>query len=236
MLVVTSFSEKGYNLYGKRFLESFVENWPCDVVVYSEDWEFIEFDHDRVYYRNLMECFGIQAFLSYCDRAPIFQGMTPVGYNYNFDAKKFCLKFFAQVDALQKHKGKVIWLDADSVTLKPLTEEFIDGIFADACVTYLGRQGFHSESGVVGFNAEASGFVDFVGKYTECYRKGLIFTLPRWHDCAALDWAIEQSGVKTNNLSSHWKLGDDLDVLPTTVLGEYIKHFKGNKKRAKGLH
>ena len=230
MIVVTSFSPKGYNLYGKRFLESFVKTWPCEVLVYHEGQP--DFEHEKIIYKPLMEVFGCEAFLKYCDQNKIFQGFTPVGYNYNFDAKKFCRKVFAQFDALQNHKEKVIWLDADSVTLKPITEEFIDDLYGDAGLVYLGREGFHCESGFLGFDTERDGFGDFLAKYTECYRKGIIFTLERWHDCQALDWARSFALVKEKNLSPNWKVGDDLDVMQTTVLSEYIQHFKGNLKRA----
>lgn len=234
MICVTTFSQKGYELYGKRFLETFVENWPCKIVVYYETLP--DFQHEKVIYKPLLEVFGVQAFLQYCDRMPIFRGMTEFGYNYNYDAKKFCRKVFAQLDTLKEHQGKVVWLDADSFFKKPITEEFIDDIYGDAGVVYLGREGFHSESGFLGFDTERDGFGDFVEQYTRCYRKGVIFTLKRWHDCEALDWALNQKLVKSKNLTAGWKDGDSLDVLEDTVLGEYMEHLKGKRKFDSNLH
>jgi len=228
MICLTSFSPKGYEIYGKRFLESFVENWPCKVVVYYE--ELPDFKHEKVIYKPLMEVEGIEAFLKYCSLKPIFSGQLPGGYNYNYDAEKFCKKVFAQFDALKEHSGKVIWLDADTKTLKPVTQEFIDGLFAGAGLVYLGREGLHCESGFVGFDNEYPGFDEFFNKYIECYRSGKIFNLNGWHDCYALDWAIKESNIKTNNLSSWWKTGDSYDVFSKSVLSPFMTHYKGNRK------
>jgi hypothetical protein len=237
MLAITTFSPKGYELYGKRFLETFVEHWPCNIVVYYE--ELPDFKHEKVTYKPLMEVFGMKAFLSYCDK-DVFKGQTSFGYNYNFDARKFSFKVFAQFDALKNNKGKVIWLDADTITKKPVTEEFINGLFGElgqeACLSFLGRRGFHCESGFVGFDTDHPDFEEFFERYENCYRRGQIFKLERWHDCEALQWAIDQSGVNVNNLSPFWKTGDDLDVMPKTVLGEYLTHFKGRQKSNPNLH
>jgi len=234
MIAITSFSPKGYELYGKRFLESFVRNWPCDVVVYYE--ELPDFQHENVIYKPIMSVFGMKAFLAYCDINPIFRGRTPLGYNYNLDARKFSFKVFAQLDALKNNEGKIIWLDADSVMKKPVTKEFIDSLFDSQAICLLGRDGFHCESGFVGFDVGHQNFDEFLERYENCYRRGQIFRLDRWHDCEALEWAIAQSGIGVKNLSNHWNVGDSLDVMPTTVLGPYIDHHKGNKKSDVSLH
>ena len=234
MLAITSFSKKGYDLYGRRLLESFVQNWPSDIVVYYE--ELPDFQHEKVSYKPLMEVFGMKAFLSYCDRNESFRGRTVFGYNYNLDARKFSHKVFAQFDALKTNKGKVIWLDADSVIKKPVPEEFVDGLFEGRSLVYLGREGFHCESGFVGFDVSHGDFDEFFERYENCYRRGQIFKLHRWHDCEALEWAIQQSKIKVTNLSPFWKIGDDLEVMSKTVLGEYIEHFKGRKKLDPSLH
>lgn len=228
MIAITSFSPKGYERYGKRFLESFVNNWPCDLVVYYE--ELPDFEHLKVSYKPLMEVFGMKAFLSYCDRNDVFRGRTSFGYNYNFDARKFSFKVFAQFDALKNYKGKVIWLDADTVTNKPVSKEFIESLFDGKVISYIHRPFFHPESGFVGFDTAHDDFPEFFERYENCYRRGQIFKLERWHDCEALQWAIEQSKVQVKNLSPDWKKGDSLDVIPTTVLGEYLTHFKGSQK------
>ena len=228
MIAITSFSKTGYDLYGKKFLESFVKFWTCKVIVYYESLP--DFVHEKVEYKNLFELRELTTFLTLIQDKPMCKGDLEGGHNYNFDIWKFCRKSFVQFDALKEHKGKVLWLDADIETNKPVTEEWVDGLFDDAGLSYLGRDGFHCESGYVGFNTETAGFSDFLKKYEDCYRRGIIFTLDRWHDCKALDWAIAFNKVKVKNLSPFWKKGDDLHVWEKTVLQEYMIHNKGARK------
>jgi hypothetical protein len=152
------------------------------------------------------------------------------GYDYNFDIWKFCRKSFCQFDALKNYKGKVLWLDADTVTTKRVSEKFIDEIFDGAGLAFLGRDGFYTETGFIGFDTQSDGFSDFLQKYEDCYRKGKIFTLKRWHDCEAFDWARSFKHVSENNLSKDWKLGSRLDVFERSILGKAMVHNKGQRK------
>lgn len=230
MILVTSFSPKGYEAYGKEMLETAVGYFPGDVIAYYDEKpaEFVEF----VEFRDITKTYGFGPFMSYMDRSPLYSGNTPAGYNYNYDAKKFSKKVFAQLDVLKPEIGKVFWFDADTVIQKPITEEMLISLFNNKALSFVGRDGFHTETGFIGFDTDKHDFPKFLEKYTECYRKGKLFTLPRWHDCEAFDWARRESGVSGNNLSSNWKMGDDLDVLPTTILSSFMVHMKGNRKYA----
>jgi len=240
MICLTSFSPEGYELYGRKMLQTFVENWPCKIIVYYESLP--DFEHEKVIYKPLSEVFGFKAFQSYCDRNEVFKGMTIRGYDYNFDAKRFSFKVFAQFDALKNNKGKVIWLDGDTYTTKPVTEDWVDDLFDGCALSYLGREGFHCESGFVGFDTSHPDFGGLFERYENVYRRGHIFKLRRWHDCEALDWAISQSGIKVNNLSEFFKIPDrkmtleDLEVFSKSKLGECMVHLKGSRKIGKSLH
>lgn len=230
MLAVTTFSQKGYDLYGKKLLESLIENWPGFVVVYVD--EVPEMRNTKIVYRMLSEVFGHDQFIKYCDRDPIFRGKIQGGYSYTYDAVKFCHKVFAQFDALQNHKGKVFWIDGDCVLKKTVAEEFMNSIFDGHTLAILSRPGFYTESGFIGFDTQGEKFKEFLDAYINMYRKGLLFTLPGWHDCYALDAAINQSQVPYKDLVGNWKFGDKLEVIENTVLGEYLVHNKGGKKFA----
>lgn len=226
MIAVTSFSPKGYEVYGRKFLESAVEHWPSEILVYYE--EIPDFRHPKVTYANLAEVHGLNAFLQYCDTNPVFQGRVH-GYNYNYDAAKFARKAFAQFDALQSHTGKVFWLDADIVLKKPVNAEFLDDLFENRTMCALQRPGLYTESGFLGFDTDRTDFAPFLRQYIDVYRKGKLFQLRGWHDCYALDYAIEESGVSVNDLSRDYpKCG--INVMPGSVLGEYMTHNKGNRK------
>lgn len=232
MIAVTTFSKDGYELYGKRLLES-SHHWPTPIVCYVET--DIEDEYESVTYKPLFDVYGLKPFITYCEH-PKFRGQTPNGYDYNRDAVKFCYKVFAQFDVLQTYKGKVFWLDGDTEFKKDVPESFLTDLFQGKPLVYLGREGFHTESGFLGFDTEHEDFPRFLTAYIDCYRRGILFSLPRWHDCEAFDWARTVSEVDGNNLSSffHAKPGgvtsDELNVFPKTVLGEYMKHNKGNRK------
>jgi len=228
VIALTSFSSQGFEVYGKKFLESAIKYWPTEILVYTE--ADLPLFHEKVKERDLMNVNGIESFLHYLDLNPIFKGQTQKGYNYNYDIHKFCKKSFAQLDALQSYKGKVFWLDADIVFTRPVTKEFLENVFHGKTLTCLQREGFYTETGFVGFDTEGEKFDTFLNDYENVYRKGRIFNLKQWHDCAAFDEAVRLSQVPVHNLSSFYKPGSDLHVFPKSELGPYLTHNKGNRK------
>jgi hypothetical protein len=236
LIAVTTFSKKGYELYGRSLLDSFA-NWPGEVVIYYDEHpkDYASLEHLGFTWKNLKDVFGHDQFISYCDRNPIFRGKIQGGYSYTFDAVRFCHKAFAQFDVLQNYSGKVFWIDGDSEFIKPVTEDFMNSLFENHTLSILSRPGFYTETGFIGFDTEGEKFKEFLDSYISLYRKGLIFTLEGWHDCYAIDAAINQSQVPYKDLVGGWKLGDNLEVLDKTVLGNYLVHNKGGKKFARNV-
>lgn len=227
MIAVTSFSAKGYEVYGKKFLESAVQYFPGSILVYYE--EKPDFEHDKIIYKPLFDVHGIKAFLEYCDRNPVFHGRVNGSYDYNYNAYKFSKKVFAQFDALQHYAGKIFWFDADCVLQKQIPVQFLEDVFEGKTLAVLWREGLYTETGFVGFDTHGSCFDYFLKNYIDVYRKGILFSLPGWHDCWALDHAVKESLVPYNNLSPDYpKKG--INVMPHSILGEYVIHNKGNRK------
>ncbi len=236
MIGITTFSNTGYNQYARNMLQSAVENWPGKLIVYTESP--IDFKHEKIEERDFFGIAGVQSFYQYLSTLPHARGLVNGGYNYNYDAWKFTRKIFAQYDVLRTANEPCFWLDADCVFKKPVPEEFLDGLFEGAALAFLGREGFYTETGFIGFNPKGPGYHEFLSAYILCLQKGKFFTLPRWHDCEIFDWARKQSGVVDKNLSPWFKIPDDkkmtleqLDVVNRSVLGEYLDHLKGGRKR-----
>jgi len=231
VIAVTCFSEKGYEETGKKMLETFVENWPCKIIAYYEG-KLPDFRHEKIIYRPFFSIPGVLGFLDFLVNCgdPRINGVVIQNgkevYNYNYDIWKFCKKMFAQFDAFEEG-GVVFWVDADVVTKKKIPEEFLENLFDDEALVFLGRQGFHTETGFVGFDTEHEDFDEFFERYKDSLRRGIIFTLPRWHDCEAFDWAREGKG---KDLSPFWRDGDPLGVWEKTILYDYMVHFKGQRK------
>lgn len=230
MIAVTSFSSSGYEAYGRKFLESAIKHWPTKIIVYHEGRE-PDIKHEKIEYRNLFDIGDMVQFLRYLQNIPLTRGKTPEGYNYNFDAWKFSRKSFCQMDVLKGYQGKVFWLDADIEFEQDVPEEFLNELFEGKGVVHFGREGFHTETGFVGFDTEHADFATFLEKYEQVYRRAIIFTLRRWHDCEALDWALSHCPDIARNLSPNYVHGtDSLDVMDGSILSPYLTHNKGARK------
>jgi hypothetical protein len=227
LLAVTSFHPAGWT-YAQNCLKGLAESFPGRIVAYAE--EVPEFD-SRIELRDFYEIKGVNEYLEKIKRVFGANGHQINGYDYRFDANKFCRKVFAQ-DAVFDEDQYVFWIDADCVFFKPIEEEFLVSLVKDVPFAYMGRgkQGSYvsyTETGFLGFNTKHKDFPAFRAKYLSYFTSGRIFQQLRgWHDCIAFDHARE--GIKGNNLSPN---GQGMnDVLRNTVLAPYMEHLKGRKK------
>lgn len=228
MLAVTSFSPKGYERYGKQCLESYVEHWPCKILAWYEG-EKPDFEHELIEYRNLLEIESLEKFLKKLESVPDSDGVIDGRYNYNFDAKKFCRKVFAQDSSFDLDE-KIFWLDADSVTFEHLDPSFLGGLVEDFPFAYLGRKKSYTETGFIGFNTRHQDFQEFRKHYMTAYTQGRIFqNQTAWHDCIAFDMARE--GIKGNDLNKGTPYQGLDHCFPYTVLAKYIVHNKGPRRK-----
>lgn len=233
--VITSFTEKGYQLYGKNFLESFRLNWPKDVnlVVYyegdqiREDWHFIE------------EVEGLSDWMEAISKFPMMKGDLGDGtYEIQLDAG-MVRKPFMQRHAARVYGGKVFWVDADTITHTKVPSEFLDTVLPDDKFNcYLGRDGWnppidYTESGFLGFNTQHPLYENFFGAYISIFQSGMIFTRPAWHDCIGFDiarFSFKDYASEFINLSSHLVPNTTIHPFVNSVLGKYMDHRKGKRK------
>lgn len=225
MKAVTTFSPEGYEKYGKRCLESLIENWPSDIVVFYEEKPDLE--HPKLIYRNLDDIPERKTFLKLCDKVPESTGMMrfPDGtlqYNFMRDAKRYSHKAFAQMAV---EDDLVFWVDADTVVFKSIPEEYLTGLLDGVPYCHFGRTTY-TETGFLGFNQTHNLYKLFKQQYLTCYLKGVIFTMLGWHDCFAFDYA--RIGLQGRNLSPNGKEFDH--VIATSELGQYLDHLKGARK------
>lgn len=228
MQAVTAFSES-YEKHALKCLESFVEFWPCKVVAYYEARPL--FSHPKIEYRSQLEIPGYSDFLEKIKRVAGSDGHGNNDFDYRFDAKTYCRKVFAQ-DSAFNDGGEVFWLDADTVTLQTVPEDFLKFLVEKHPFAYMGRIGkdAYTETGFLGFNTGHKKFPEFRSKYLSYFTTGRIFSqLKGWHDCIAFDYA--RQGIEGNNLSPTAKMGH---VLMQTVLAPYIDHMKGPKRKVLG--
>lgn len=230
-IVITSFNEEGYEEYGIRFIESFIENWGVNLLVYYEGG-VPKVVHPRIFYKDIFSVSGFERFILSSENINGADGCVGGKYNYLYDARKFSRKAYAISDSLDA-KWK-IWIDADVFTFAPVTAELLRELCQDsALVAYLGRDGyFHTESGFMAYNQAHSACRQFLSDYKELYDSHGIFHLKGWTDCHAFDFVRSlyvRKGASFNNLTQNAK---GLDVFEQSLLGGVMRHFKGGEKKS----
>ncbi len=222
--VVTSFSQRGYEVYGRRMIETFDKYWPADIPLYvyyegdkpedaSERATWMPLDDDE-------------------DRARFMAKHRDHPIDYRRQPVKFCHKVFA-VTAAPRDADWLIWLDGDVDTVAPVTHEFLAKVLSDGVAVYMGRDWWiHTEAGFIAYrlNEHGRAFLDDLRSY---YTLGTVLTLPQWHDCMAFDHlrrTYERAGHEFRDLGANYH-GPGLDVMPHTALGAVMRHYKGPKQK-----
>ena len=224
--VVTTFSRKGYEVYGRRMLYSFYEHWPANIQLY------VYYEGKRPY--SPLPMVTWKPLDADKDRAAFMARHTDHPVDYRKQPVKFSHKVFA-VTAAPRETDWLIWLDGDVETTAPVTHEFLDGILPDDCVaTYMGREWWqHTEAGFVAYHCGTKPGSELLDDMRLWYTRDAVIDLTQQHDCMVFDGLrkiYEQRGHKFNDLGKDYR-GEGLAVMPHTPLGTVMKHNKGMKKK-----
>lgn len=226
MKYVTSFSKDGYDLYGKKFLETFIEHHKDPIVVYVES--DIDLKHPQITKKDLFKVPGCAEFLSQCN-FPAFQGrLWGEKRNYRYDVFRFCRKSFAQIDAAATNGDWLVWVDADVELNGPLPAPR-----GDSFMHYLGRPEWHSCASYVAWNLRHKVSGEFWKRYWALYVTGTVFALGEWHDSFILDTLRVNLQLPSVNLAE--EIPDEQLKGPANVFDLVFPmghHKKGNLKFA----
>lgn len=230
MRIVSSFSQEGWELYGRQFVESTLKHWPGELWVYYEG-EKPDIKHDKLVLKDLFEVPGCVQYLETMNTLPIFQGVINNTRYYQLDIHKFCRKMFALVDAASDYKGQLFWLDADTQTFKDIPEAMLEGFLENTFMCYMDRPGFHSCASFVGWDNSHPVAGQWWAMLYDFYMSGKVFTQKEWHDSYILDVLREDNSIPAKNIAAdltmvHGKPTNVFDL----VFKNYAEHYKGNKK------
>lgn len=192
----------------KNCLERMVKLWPGPVRVYFEGSAPPVLDGAEL------------RPLDSPDRDRFLERPIPKKPGFLWDAKRFCHKVFAQLDAVQDGEP-FWWIDADVAIFRRVPEKLVE---QNDVVTFLGRDTY-TETGLVGFNPQHPEFDGFRNRYRSMYVDGHLLSLDCWTDCHAFDFARDRKG---KNLTPHGKSFDN--VMRESEFGAYMAHFKGPLK------
>lgn len=238
--VVTSCSAKGWDEYGRRFAETYVEHWPQDIPLFlvSEDSTFTP----RATFIPLGASEAASEFLQRHAgnerakgrvRLPTDSGWNEKkireGYNFRFDAYRFARKVFAiELVAGMVAIGRLFWIDADVVTHATMRRDFLERILPSTrALCCLDRGAYHSECGFVGYNLEHPTCLPFIKAFASLYASDRVFELGQWHDSWVFDWLRRKANVPTHAIP-HTSRSQPFEQ---SELSTFMSHLKGDRKR-----
>jgi hypothetical protein len=242
--VVTSCSAEGWQHYGQRFVESFLQFWPgfVDLILCSEDditraaGQYAAPNFRMLNLRDVAD-----GFIRRHAQNPVARGRKRIpgqhwkpgaiasGYNFRFDAARFGLKVFAiQMAVSSVGRGRLFWLDADVVTFAhvppTLLEETLPTSFALSCLDR--GPDYHSECGFVGYNLDDPQTVPFLSAFLSLYETDAVMKLPEWHDSWVFDHVRRAMRVPTHCIPHRSRS----HPFANSALSAYMDHVKGCRK------
>lgn len=228
--VITSFNEKYYDLIGRDSVKTWLEYWPQELKLTCFVEEFNLPEHDRL----------IQIPFSDFDQDYHRIQNAKIGSQ----ARKFAKKAWSFIHAMEHvDADRIVWLDADVLTIKTLPIELLHQILPDnALSTHMGvtydtkKNGtpgrwFVPETGFFAINKTHPKFSKFLKGYKSRYVNLDESGLRRFYDNDVYGFVFEQLGAKGVDLCS------DLEKkyktpMSRTILGEYLEHYKAKHSKA----
>lgn len=240
--VVTTFNADGYKRYGRRMIETFLSNWPNNVIliVYAEDCKVTETATNLIV-RDLNQVPELVTFKNKWRSVPKANGdvtQDPVrsqrkdaGKGFKWDAVRFAHKVYSIFDcARTSNSDWLLWMDADMVCHSPIAKERLDQLCQQE-LCFLGRKGKYTECGLYAMNLRSQNCQDFLKEFQRFYdhaEEG-IFTLAEWHDSYVFDAVRKKVTCNELDWSGHLITGEGHPLI-NSEWGAYLDHLKGSRK------
>lgn len=243
-IFVTTFNNNLFNQYAQKLIESYVDtNQTLPLFCYVED----DISHypkfNNIYYFNL---FDEQPECNNFVKRNKEKHKETAKVSYILDAVRFCYKVFSQNDA-RKHADHIFFIDADTEFKKQIPKEwFSECLQDDTFISLYDRIGYYTETGFLAFNNNILNKNNkrisdiFFQQYLNYYIYDLIYCLPAFTDCHALDATrsrfsflknvTNEHGNYKENILGNWNKVRDLNVMANdNFISKYLVHKKGNK-------
>ena len=246
--VVSTFHRKGYDHYARRMIQTFLQTWPSDIIlyVYPEDHTVDESAPNLVVRDLHTSCPDLVAFKQRWSNDPKARGEVatgPVdakgkapGLGFRWDAIRFSHKVYSVCHAAANTDADVLfWMDADMVCHSPITHEFIDRMAAPGVgLGFLGRANKFTECGLYSMNLRDSATQEFLVEFKKAYDTGRLFSFKEYNDC----WVFDEVRKEVKHKNPNWVWNDwcggritgEGHPLVNSDWGAYLDHLKGNRK------
>lgn len=243
--VVTTFHQAGYEKYGKRMIESFLKNWPEEVilVVYAEDCQVTETAPNLIVRDLHSSSPELVSFKERWKNDPKAQGKVATGpanrkgkqpgIGFKWDAIRFSHKVYAIFDCARRSNSDIlIWMDADTVCHSLITLDTLHRLIpSDKDLCFLGRKEKYTECGLYSMNLRSDLVKEFLKEFQRMYdfaQEG-IFQLQEWHDSFVFDAARKKFPLRELDWSGHLIRGEGHPLI-NSEWGAYLDHLKGDRK------
>lgn len=243
--VVTTFNAAGYEKYGHRMIQTFLQTWPAevDLIVYAENCTVTESAPNLTVHDLATASPELAAFKAQWQDVPKATGNVsadPVrsrrkdsGKGFKWDAVRFAHKVYSIFHCAKTAPGNwLLWMDADTVCHSPVTIADLDRLCpASQDLCFLGRRGKYTECGLYAMNLHSQRTRDFLTQFQRYYddaEQG-IFTLAEWHDSFVFDAVRTQCALKELDWSGHLITGEGHPLI-NSEWGAYLDHLKGARK------
>lgn len=214
---VTTMNKGYYDGIGRVMIKTWLENFPVDykLHLYLEDFT-LDITDERIVIENWNTI------------KDLFQLWSDTRFSGNSRHQKFTLKALSQIAHWKKYSGKMLWLDADTFSIKSIPDDFFDRILEGYSLASWGQEQF--ESGTVFIDTDHTDFNNIRKIYESIYIGEL--GLPegeKWFDGELLGWACTKAGSKHLNLWKHCTAKTSTP-LNRSWIGDYIRHMKAKQK------
>ena len=248
--VLTTFNQQGLQVYGQRFINSFVDRMPDDIDLYiyaercspsvrKSNKKVTVLDHEKSLPKMV-------EFKKRYSKDPRATGRGPDNRRldarkaFKWDAIKFCNKVYAVCDAARRAKQDgadvLIWMDADSYVHSKMPIDFLEKFVPENVFTcFLGRGHKYTECGWYTLNLNHKHADKFIDEFQRMYddAENGIFKEKEWHDSYIYDvvrrWHETTYQVTNKDISSG--IQGEGHPLINSELGAYFDHMKGERKR-----
>jgi hypothetical protein len=185
--VVTTFSKDGYELYGHRMIETWLQYWPKDfkLQVYTEGYTLTETDSRLSSIDLESSCPDIVKFKNNSLKM-LEQNPTEKRFKHKiFKTIKWCHKVYAMKHALSVNDDYLIFLDGDTYTTQLMSNTISkllvgDDLFAVHFENL--SNGLHFETGLIVFNLKHPQITWLRDILTTAYDSLNIYTMKKTWD------------------------------------------------------
>ena len=242
--VCTTFNADGYEKYGRRMIDTFLQTWPQKVtlVVYAEGCNVVETAPNLVVH-DIGIADALTTFKTAWANVPRANGdvsADPVrnqrkdaGKGFKWDAVRFAHKVYSIFHCARTIKTDwLIWMDADTVCHSNITLADLNRLCpADRDLCFLGRKYKYTECGLYAMNLNRPDTKTFLKKFQRMYDDAEhgIFALEEWHDSFVFDAVRKQCALSELDWSGHLITGEGHPLI-NCEWGAYLDHLKGARK------